>query len=105
MSTFRDNRRTWRSTVPRSQIARGKQPRQRWVDAGEALLGVGGGVTGGATEGRRGGEGALGVLGLGEVVAVVGDDELEAELVGRGGGRGGAPPARPASAPASPPSA
>ena len=50
--------------------------------------------------GRRGGERALGVLGRGEVVAVVGDDELEAQLIGRGGGQGGAPP--PASAPSSP---
>jgi len=35
---------------------------------------------------------ALGVLGFGEVVAEVGDDELEAELVGRRSGQGGAPP-------------
>jgi len=52
------------------QLARGEQPRQLGVDAGEALLGVGGGVAGGAAERRRGGEEALGVLGLGEVVAV-----------------------------------
>ncbi|MEI6449735.1 MAG: hypothetical protein WCP98_07260 [Actinomycetes bacterium] len=43
-------------------------------------------------EGRHGGEGALGVLGRGEVVARVGDDEFEAQLSGRGGGQGGAPP-------------
>ena len=66
------------------------EPRQLGVDAGEALLGVGGGVAGRAAEGRRDGEGALGVLGLGEVVARVGDDELEAKLVGRGGGQRGA---------------
>jgi len=71
--------------------AEGK-PRLPGVDAGEALPGVCGGVAGGAAEGRRGREGALGVLGLGEVVAVVGDDELEAELAGCGGGQGGAPP-------------
>jgi len=79
------------------QLARGEQPRQLGVDAGEALLGVGGGVAGGgvaggAAERRGGGEEALGVLGLGELVAVVGDDELETELTGRGGGQRGAPP-------------
>ena len=37
--------------------------RQPWIDAGEALLGVGVGVAGGGAEGRRGGEGTLGVLG------------------------------------------
>ena len=75
-----------------SELTRRKQPRQLGVDAGEALLGVGGGVAGGAAESRRGGEEALGVLGLGDVVAVVGDDELEAQLAGCGGGQGGAPP-------------
>ena len=55
------------------------------------MLGVGGGVADDGAEGGRGGEGALGVLGRGEVVAVVGDEELEAELVCRGG-QGGAPP-------------
>ena len=86
------------------QLTRGGQPRQLGVDAGEALLGVGGGVAGGAAERRRGGvaggaaerrgggEEALGVLGRGELVAVVGDGELEAELIGRGGGQRGAPP-------------
>jgi len=49
-------------------------------------------MAGGGAEGRRGGEGALGVLGRGGVVAVVGDDEVDAEPVGRGGGQGGAPP-------------
>ena len=78
----------------RLQIARGEQPRQFRVDAGEALLGVGGSVTGGAAERRRGGEDALGVLGLGELVAVVGDDELEAQLIGRGGGQRGDSPGR-----------
>ena len=76
----------------RSQLARREQPRQPGVDAAEALLGIGGGVAGGTAEGRRGGEEAPGVLGLGEVVAVVGDDELEAELTCRGGGQRGAPP-------------
>src|SRR5665647_3161681 len=75
----------------RSQLARREQPRQPGVDA-EECLGIGGGVAGGTAEGRRGGEEAPGVLGLGEVVAVVGDDELEAELSGRGGGQRGAPP-------------
>jgi len=51
----------------RSELARGEQPRQLGVDAG--------GVAGGGAEGRRGGEGTLGVLGLGEVVAVQGDGE------------------------------
>src|SRR5665647_2765306 len=79
-------------TAGQSQLARSEEPRQLGVDAGEALLGVGGGAIGGAAEGRRGGEGTLGVLGLGELVAVVGDDEHEAELSGRGGGQRGAPP-------------
>ena len=52
------------------ELARGEQPRQLGVDAGEALLGVGGGVAGGAAEGRRGGESTLSVLGRGEAVAV-----------------------------------
>ena len=65
----------------RSELARGEQPRQLGVDAGEALLGVGSGVAGGAAEGRRGGEEALGVLGFGELVAVVGGEELRAEPV------------------------
>ena len=52
------------------ELARGEQSRQLGVDAGEALPCVGGGVAGGAAERRRGGEEALGVLGLGEVVAV-----------------------------------
>src|SRR5450830_665236 len=76
----------------RSQLARGEQPRQLGVDAGEVLLGVGGGVAGGAAKRRRGGEETLGVLGRGELVAVVGDDELEAELAGCGGGQRRAPP-------------
>ena len=100
MSTFCDHWRVSWSAVHRSQLARGEQPGQLRVDAGEALLRVGSGVAGGAAEGRRRGEEALGVLGRGEVVAVVGDDELEAQLIGRGGGQGGAPP--PASAPSSP---
>jgi hypothetical protein len=41
--------------MERSELARGEQPRQLGVDAGEALLGVGGGMAGGAAEGRRGG--------------------------------------------------
>jgi hypothetical protein len=49
-------------------------------------------VADGAAERRRGGEEALGALGLVELVAVVGDDELEAELSSRGGGQRGAPP-------------
>jgi hypothetical protein len=40
---------------------------------------VGGGVTSGAAEGRRGGEGALGILGRGKVVAVAGDGERVAQ--------------------------
>ena len=56
--------------VRKLQLGSGEQPRQLGVDADEALLGVGGGVAGGAAERRRGGEEALGVLGLGEVVAV-----------------------------------
>jgi len=75
-----------------SELPCSEQPWQPGVDAVKVILGVGGGVAGGAAEGRRGGEGTLGVLGRGEVVAVVGDDELEAELVGRGGGQRGAPP-------------
>ena len=55
----------WRR-VGESELRGGEQPRQLGVDAGEALLGVGGDVTGGAAEGRRGGEGALGTLGLSE---------------------------------------
>jgi len=74
------------------RLARGEQPRQPGLDAGEALLGVGGGVAGGGAEGSRGGEGTLGVLGFGKVIAVVGDEELEAELIGRGGGQRSAPP-------------
>ena len=66
----------------RLRLAHAEQPRQLWVNAGEPLLGAGGGVAGGGAEGRRRGEGALGVLGRGELVAVVGDEELEAELVG-----------------------
>jgi len=50
-------------------------------------------VAGGAEKGRGGGEGTLGVLGRDELVAVAGDDELEAELAGRGGQRGAPPPA------------
>ena len=76
----------------RLQLARGEQPRQLGVDAGEALLSVDGGVAGGAAERRGGGEKALGVLGLIELVAVVGDDELEAELIRCGGGQRRAPP-------------
>src|SRR5450759_5870193 len=81
----------WRS-LGASDLTRREQPRQLRVDAGEALLGVGGGVAGGAAEGRRGGEEALGVLGHGELVAVEGNDELKAELIGRGGSQRGAPP-------------
>ena len=80
--------------VRKLQLGSGEQPRQLGVDAGEALLGVGGGVAGGAAERRRGGEEALGVLGLGELVAVVRDDELEAQLIGRGGGQRGDSPGR-----------
>src|SRR5665647_2974652 len=71
----------------RLQLARGEQPGQFRIDAGEALLRVYGGVAGGAAEGGRGGEEALGVLGLVVVVAVVGDDERETQLIGRGGGQ------------------
>src|SRR5450830_768157 len=94
---------TCRGCEERLQLARGEQPGQFRIDAGEAVLVVGGGVAGGAAERRGGGvaggaaerrgggEAALGVLGLIEPVAVVGDDELDAELVGRGGGQRGAP--------------
>src|SRR5450830_1437914 len=82
---------TCRGCEERLQLARSEQPRQLGVDAGEALIGVGGGVAGGAAERRGGGEEALGVLDLGELVAVVGDDELETQLTGRGGGQRGAP--------------
>ena len=59
----------WRR-VGESELVRSEQPRQLGIDTGDALLGVGGGVAGGAAEGRRGGEEALRVLGVGEVVAV-----------------------------------
>ena len=49
----------------RSQIALGEQPRQLEVEAGDALLRVGGRVARGSAEGPRGGEGTLGVLGRG----------------------------------------
>jgi hypothetical protein len=58
-------------TVCESELPGGEQPRQLGIDAGEAMLGVGDGVAGGGAQGRRGGEGALGVLGRGEVVAVL----------------------------------
>jgi hypothetical protein len=56
---------------PRLQLARREQPRQIGVDAGEALLGFGGGVAGGVAEGRRGDEEALDALGPGKAVAVM----------------------------------
>ena len=40
-----------------SELLGGEQPPQPGVDAGEALLGAGGGVAGGAAEGRGGGQG------------------------------------------------
>jgi len=79
MSTFCECRWARVATVEwGSDRARGEQPRQLGVDAGEAVRGVGGGVAGDAAERRRGCEEALGVLCLGEVVAVAGDDKLEA---------------------------
>ena len=52
--------------------------RQPWIDAVEALPGVGGGVAAGAAESRRGGEGTLGVLGLAEVVPLANEQGLRA---------------------------
>ena len=92
MSTFCGERRVFWSAENRSQIARGEQPQQLGVDAGEPALGIGGGAAQDGAEGADSGERLLGLLGLGEVVAVVGDDELDAEPVGCGGGQGGAPP-------------
>jgi len=92
MSTFCGERRVFWSAENRSQIARGEQPQQLGVDAGGPLLGVGSGAAQDGAEGADSGERRLGLLGLGEVDAVVGDDELNAEPVGCGGGQGGAPP-------------
>ena len=51
-----------------SELARSEHPRQLRVDAGEARLGVGGGVASGAAKGRRGGEEALSVLSRGDEI-------------------------------------
>ncbi len=67
-----------------SEPARGQQPGQFWFDAGESLLRVGSGSAENDAEGADGGERLPGVLRLGEVIAVVRDDERVAQVTGKG---------------------
>ena len=84
MSTFCRDSLGLRSAAHRSQIARGEQPRQRRVHGADPVLGVAGGAAEDGAEGADGGERLPCVLRLGEVVAVVRDDELVAEVGGEG---------------------
>ena len=67
-----------------SKRVEGEQPRQLGVDAGGPLLSVGGGAAQDGAEGAGGGERLLGLLRLGEVVAVVRDDERVVQVGGEG---------------------
>ena len=67
-----------------SDRASGEQPRQLGVDAGGPLLGVGGAAAEDAAKRDYRGERLLGLLGLGEVVAVVRDREGVVQVGGEG---------------------
>ena len=61
-----------------------EQPRQLGVDAGGSLVGVAGRAAKGGAESADGGECLLGLLGLGQVVAVAPDAERVVQAGGKG---------------------